>query len=205
MGDRSDHGDTNFGCASEEDRVRFLESIRAQIESCQDPFSHEQLCRQLRRYALFLKARPMAGREQDVDDVLQDVAVRVLEAEQSGREIVHFRAWMGRVVQHCVADSYRDLYRRRTFQRLDTDNRCAVDESFEEFETDEVLATLMERAKLSASQRETVRLYFHGSKPHEVADGCGRSAGSVRTELVRIRKKLQECGGELLRSMLRSA
>ena len=209
MGDRSYHVDTSRAVQRDdhsrsgelEQRQDALNSVIESASSLTSREERDELCRQLRRYAAMLARRPMMGRDQDIEDVLQDAAVRALESMASGRAIHHLPAWLRRVVRNCVADSYRDHYRRKAMLSLESDPRSCDEAFFAEFEASELLELLMCRAELTDEQRETVRLYFDGKKPHEVASACGRTPGSIRTELVRIRRKLQDRGGDLLRSL----
>lgn len=131
----------------------------------------------------------------DVADVLQETNAVLWQKRDRFEPGTNFLAWAFRIARYEVL---RELHRRRRRGHVTfSEEAVAVLASIEpEDETAEDLLSALDLCldKLSESQREIVReRYTPGQSLEELATRTGRTAGSLRIALLRIREILRHC------------
>jgi RNA polymerase sigma-70 factor (ECF subfamily) len=146
-----------------------------------------------------LAGGPTAAGGPDVDDLSQEVFLRVLAYRHSYAARATFATWLYRIALNVT----RDAARRRTARRklLDhTPREVAVESPLEAASRDEVRRQVSAAlAGLPAKLREPLVLrHFGGLTFAEVADVLGEPVGTVRSRvalgLVRLREDLERHG-----------
>lgn len=147
----------------------------------------EQFERVIRTYAdmVYRLAYAHLRNPADADDVFQDVFLKYAEKAPAFASEEHRRAWLIRVtVNRC-----RSLYRSNWWKRLvplEEAVTAAVPAPADP-ELDEALA------KLPAKYRTVIHLhYFENYGASEIAALTGQRASSVRAQLTRARRLLEE-------------
>lgn len=142
-------------------------------------------------------ARSMLGNEQDVEDVVQDVAVRAIAARRSFRGDSDVCTWVHRILVNRCNDLIASRVRRR---------QAVTDEAFDELWADPgytvdptvVEALVADReeltdalARLSPAQRSVVVLHdAHGWKLRDIAELIDAPLPTVKSHLRRGRRAM---------------
>jgi RNA polymerase sigma-70 factor (ECF subfamily) len=131
-------------------------------------------------------------RDQDaVDDICQEVFVRLWTVSRDGRAPELPGAWMHRVAHNLAVSGGR---RRRTAERA-TERLAAygtvpsVEETVLRRQDDEQLAAALGR--VSSSDRDVMLLAAYGYRGSEISARMGRSEAATRTLLSRARTRLR--------------
>lgn len=137
------------------------------------------------RYAntVYRLAYSMVRAKSDADDVFQEVFLRYFRSAPDFTSAEHQKAWLLRVTLNCAKKLLSNAYLRNR-ARLTDDIPLATPEE----------SGLMEAlGRLSPAYRSVIHLYYYeGYRAEEIAQLLHRSAGTVRTQLVRARAQLKE-------------
>lgn len=147
----------------------------------------------LRAYVLSL----LAGRRDQVDDVLQEAALFIWNNREKLAEIENFNAWAFRIAYFKAQSKRRDLARDRhtVFSEELFEQLAEAGESRFGDASERRLKTLAECVqKASADDRALlVWRYVENRALTELAALTGRSADSVHQRVCRLRKSLRLC------------
>jgi RNA polymerase sigma-70 factor (ECF subfamily) len=131
----------------------------------------------------------------DAQDILQDVAVAILDGHSPPPADAQFIAWSIGIARHKIADHFR---RRNRLQLLMEDHVLqGVADAFvahahawtdQGHALEQCLGTVKGEAKHLLDLR-----YREGHSPQEIARRLGRSSDAIRAALLRVRKALREC------------
>jgi len=150
------------------------------------------------------RLRPFVARRvpsADVDDVLQDVFLRVQRALPELREEERFGAWMYRVARSAIADSHRQRSRHPVLAAEEPAVLVATEASDPtplETEVAEYLVTLIDR--LPSPYREALTLTeLEGLTQQAAAHALGLSLSGAKSRVQRGREKLRALLGECCR------
>jgi RNA polymerase sigma-70 factor, ECF subfamily len=125
----------------------------------------------------------------DVDDVAQQVFVRMCQRLATLRDATLFEPWLYQLARRASID----FTRRERFRRLWAPFEALIGEPHPaptRNETHDHLHELL--AKLSALDRELILLAGEGHTYEEIAQRQRRSRGSVKARLARVREWLRE-------------
>jgi RNA polymerase sigma-70 factor (ECF subfamily) len=131
----------------------------------------------------------------DAQDILQDVAVAILDGHslpQSGGDLT---AWAIGIARHKIADHFRRM--KRTQRLMGEEVLQDVADAFaaqHEVWTAEghALEHCLQRVKGEARDLLDLR-YRDGYSPQEIARRLGRTSEAIRASLLRVRRGLREC------------
>lgn len=131
----------------------------------------------------------------DRDDVLQEIAVAVLESFERYDPERPFAAWAMRIAQHQV---YRYLRRERRDRHVfDEGTAELIGEALTALEPTELRGLVHLRScveELPRDAREICELrYGEDLKPAAIAAKLGRNANGIAKALQRVRERLREC------------
>ena len=158
----------------------------------------DELERRLRPYV----ARRMASAS-DVDDILQEIFVRVHQGLASLRDGERFGGWVYRIAEHVIADSAR-ARAREPFVRApelpehpDTD---ADPDEVSELQSSLGTCVALFVARLPSPYREAVTLTeLEGLTQQDAADMLGISLSGMKSRVQRGREKLRDMFEECCR------
>lgn len=156
---------------------------------------------------LYRTVRSMVRTEDQTLDIQQEAYVYAFTHLDQLGEPAKFRAWL-----HTIAvNRTRSVLRRQTallFSELETEEGSGLPEladespdnspelALERKETAELIREILD--SLSAGQRLLVGLYYYEQIPlHKIAEDLGVSAGTVKTQLFRSRKKIESAVEQL--------
>lgn len=131
------------------------------------------------------------------DDVFQETFMALWRSGKPFADEEHIRRWLLRVAAYKSKDSLRSA--SRCMRRNDP-----LDETIEgsiaapaEPEADEEVWSLV--ARLPDDMRAALVMHYcEGYSTEEIADACGCAHATVRTRLLRARRKLEKMLGEVL-------
>jgi RNA polymerase sigma-70 factor (ECF subfamily) len=131
----------------------------------------------------------------DAQDILQDVAVAVLDGQSLAPSEEAFVAWTIGIARHKIADHFRR--EKRLHGTMDEELLQSVATAFvnrAEVWTaeDNALEQCLQSVKGEARHVLDLR-YRDGHSPQEIARRLGRTSEAIRASLLRIRKGLREC------------
>jgi RNA polymerase sigma-70 factor (ECF subfamily) len=131
----------------------------------------------------------------DAQDILQDVAVAILDGHSPPPADAGFIAWSIGIARHKIADHFR---RQNRLQALMEDRVLqGVADAFvaqAHAWTDEghALEQCLGGVKGEAKHLLDLR-YREGHSPQEIARKLGRSSDAIRASLMRVRRSLRDC------------
>jgi RNA polymerase sigma-70 factor, ECF subfamily len=143
------------------------------------------------------------GNEAEIEDLLQEVFLRVHQNAESLQEPERMVSWVFQITRNAIIDHYRSAERRRELPAgLATEieqekNVMAVEEESEaKYELSHCLRPMIDR--LSPEYREAIRLVeLEGLTNQEAATKLGLSVPGMKSRVQRgrqqIRKMLDEC------------
>lgn len=142
-----------------------------------------------RTYALALR---MTGNQQEAEEAVQDVWVRVWERLASFKGDSAFTTWLHRIAVNVTLDHLRRRGRHeRRSAPLDhpaVKSRSALpDRPLDRMDLEKAIAGLPEGARTAFVLHEV-----EGLKCREVAEAIGRAEGTVKAQLFRARQLLME-------------
>lgn len=124
------------------------------------------------------------GNHADAEDICQDVFLTLARKNPSFEAEENRRAWLIRVTINRTASLWRTPWKRRVTLGDEPARHCASNPQ------DTQLADAL--AVLSKDDRTLIQLYyFEGFKTDEIAVLLGRRHATVRTQLMRARKRLK--------------
>lgn len=143
------------------------------------------------------------GNEAEIEDLLQEVFLRVHQNAQSLQEPERMVTWVFQITRNAIIDHYRSAERRRELPaglpaEIDREkNVIGIEEESEaKYELSRCLRPMIDR--LSPEYREAVRLVeLEGLTNQEAATKLGLSVPGMKSRVQRgrqqIRKMLDEC------------
>ena len=143
------------------------------------------------------------GNEAEIEDLLQEVFLRVHQNAQSLQEPERMVSWVFQITRNAIVDHYRSAQRRRELPaglatEIERDkNLMAVEEENEaKYELSHCLRPMIDR--LSPDYREAIRLVeLEGLTNQEAAIKLGVSVPGMKSRVQRgrqqIRKMLDQC------------
>lgn len=136
-------------------------------------------------------ARHVLGRDDRLDDVVQDIWLRVLRALPQLRDAARFRAWLFGIVRRSVMDALRRRYAEPEPVPLDETQVAATDDADDD--RAEAIALMRERlGLLPAAEREVLDLFYLQSLSQaQIAEVCEIPVGTVKSRLFRARRLLR--------------
>lgn len=148
----------------------------------------------IERYAERLRgyARRVAAQEAEVDDLVQDIWLRVLRGLPGLRDSARFRSWLFGIAHRVLIDRLRSRYAAPVEDSTEADDRPLADEA--DLQQDHVDRDQVERgmAVLSPPDREAVWLFhFEQLTLDEIAAATSVPVGTVKSRLHRARKQMR--------------
>lgn len=169
-----------------------------------DPQAFEEIVRRYQRL-IFNIVYHYLGRRNDVEDLAQEVFLRLfssLGSFDSGRPL---QPWIARIAVNCCLDELRRPSKRRTvlFSDLDKEEEGKVQFFFERFSGPEGLTTeeadecfrLLQKLMEKLNKKDKMAFVLReveGLSYSEVAKSLGTSELGARIRVSRSRKKLQQ-------------
>lgn len=131
----------------------------------------------------------------DAQDILQDVAVAILNGHSLPPSDETFTAWAIGIARHKIADHFRR--KKRLHVMMGDDVLQVVADAFAaraDVWTAEghALERCLSRVKGDARRLLDLR-YRDGHSPQEMARRLGRTSDAIRASLLRVRRGLREC------------
>lgn len=139
----------------------------------------------IRKYAdmVYRLALSYTHNRMDADDVFQETFLRYVRRQPEFESEVHEKAWFVRVTVNCAKSLLTSPWRKRT-QVLDGRESYTMEE---EHQLDEALA------QLKPEERTLIHLYYYeGYKTDEIAGILKKKPSTIRSQLTRARRKLEE-------------
>ncbi|MBY0756036.1 sigma-70 family RNA polymerase sigma factor [Clostridium sardiniense] len=143
------------------------------------------------KLSLYKVARGMLKRECDIEDAIQNTIMKAFEGISSLRNNSYFKTWLIRIlINECnvilksnkresltdVSEGFNELRHNDEYENLDVTNAVNM---------------------LEVDLREVIVLYyFEDFKQKDISEILGIKEGTVRTRLLRAKKKLKEILGE---------
>ena len=144
------------------------------------------------------------GNEAEIEDLLQEVFLRVHQNAESLQEPERMVSWVFQITRNAIIDHYRSAERRRELPaglatEIEEDKKAMAveeDESEAKYELSHCLRPMIDR--LSPEYREAIRLVeLDGLTNQEAATKLGLSVPGMKSRVQRgrqqIRKMLDEC------------
>ena len=148
-----------------------------------------------RYYSLLLThAAGILGNNHDAEDVMQDLALKIIEHEDFFQNVHNRKAYLFETVHNLSLDLYRKNKRRdNTTTELVPNTLPGISESgYHRFEDRDLIHRLLEHCS-SDIRSVIIRFAFHGHKISEIAEDLGVSPNSlskrIRRALHKIRKR----------------
>jgi RNA polymerase sigma-70 factor (ECF subfamily) len=143
------------------------------------------------------RLRPYVGRRvaspADVEDVLQEIFVRVHRGLSALRDSESFGGWVYRIAQSCIADAAR-ARQRSPWQRVDETPELAApaaDES-DDLESELGACVALFVARLPAPYREAITLTeLEGLTQKQAAEMLGVTLAAMKSRTLRGREKIR--------------
>jgi RNA polymerase sigma-70 factor (ECF subfamily) len=131
----------------------------------------------------------------DAQDILQDVAVAVLDGHSGPPADVPFTAWTIGIARHKVADYFRQ--KKRPHATMGEEVLQVVADAFASHADrwtaeGDALEHCLRRVRGDAKKLLELR-YREGHSPQEIARQLGRTSDAIRASLLRVRRTLREC------------
>lgn len=125
------------------------------------------------------------GSHSDAEDICQEVFLTLARKNPDFEKEENRRAWLIRITVNRANSLWRTPWKRRVVLNDDSLKQYA------EAPCDSTLADAL--AELRGDDRMLLQLhYFEGFKTDEIAAMLGRNPGTVRTQLMRARKRLKD-------------
>lgn len=123
----------------------------------------------------------------DAEDVLQNVFLKLLQANEEFESEEHLRRWLIRVTVNCCKDFCSSFWKRRIVRIDETMNNYS-----QEFTTNEKSDLYEAVMELPQKYRLVTHLYYYEDySVKEIAQFLKIKETTVQTQLLRARKKLQ--------------
>lgn len=143
------------------------------------------------KLSLYKVARGMLKRECDIEDAIQNTIMKALESINSLKNNNYFKTWLIRILINECNIILRNNKRENLVDISEGFNGLSHDDLYENLDITNAVNML------EIDLREVVVLYyFEDFKQKDIADILGIKEGTVRTRLLRAKKKLKEALGE---------
>jgi len=152
-----------------------------------------QLVTRYRRKVFAMSARFARDRD-DLDDICQDIFIKVYENLGKFRSDAPFEHWLSRIAIRTCYDALRKRRKEKGNVPLDTIHYQIAAESGEDHLVAEQARTLLEKgmAQLNPAERLVITLLELEEKPvREIAELTGWSETNVKVRAFRARQKLK--------------
>lgn len=124
----------------------------------------------------------------DIDDVLQEVCLRVMQKIHTLREPERFRPWLAVIVRRQALGFLRQKHPAMSLENLTSEFGTSDPALVQRQEYDDVIAAIME---LPEKYRQVILLkYYHNYDYAEIAEILDCSVCAVQTRLFRARKMI---------------
>jgi RNA polymerase sigma-70 factor (ECF subfamily) len=150
--------------------------------------------------ALYAYAAKLLGNAHDAHNVVQQANLVLWKKANEFEPGTDFLAWASRVVYFQALAHVRDVKRQRLVFDEELVAKLATMNSAEDVDERRIaLRSCLE--ELRRSQRDLIRCrYYDGESTKTIAAQTGKSQGSVRNSLMRIRQALSRCIGNKMRT-----
>jgi RNA polymerase sigma-70 factor (ECF subfamily) len=131
----------------------------------------------------------------DAQDILQDVAVAILDSNSQPPADAGFTAWAIGIARHKIADHFRRQKRQQIVmeeQVLQGLANAFATQTEAWTAEGHALEQCLGNVKGEAKHLLDLR-YREGHSPQEMARNMGRSSEAIRASLLRVRRALREC------------
>ncbi len=204
-------GDQNSDYShSERERSPVIDDTEYLIEGCVagDRRAQLQIFRRYREVVLNLVYR-LLGTGHDVDDVTQQVFIRLFQSLSGFKGLSSLDTWVYRVTSRVCTDQLRHKYRKRKIEVVsggdDITATAKAPESYgpaHEFEKKQLHETISDAlGKLNMEKRLVIVMFeIEGRSLEEIAATVEKPVGTVKSRLFHARKELKKH----LRNQLRS-
>lgn len=143
------------------------------------------------KLSLYKVARGMLKRECDIEDAIQNTIMKALEGISSLRNNSYFKTWLIRILINECNIILRNNKRENLVDVSEGFSGLRHDDKYENLDITNAVNML------EIDLREVVVLYyFEDFKQKDIADILDIKEGTVRTRLLRAKKKLKEALGE---------
>jgi RNA polymerase sigma-70 factor, ECF subfamily len=178
--------------------MKLLESELADERIIEDVLSGRegafiQLVNRYKRKVFAMSARFARDRD-DLDDICQDIFIKIYENLGKFRSDAPFEHWLSRIAIRTCYDALRKRRKEKGNVPLDTIHYQIAAESGEDLLIAEQARTLLEMgmAKLNPAERLVITLLELEEKPvREIAELTGWSETNVKVRAFRARQKLK--------------
>jgi RNA polymerase sigma-70 factor (ECF subfamily) len=153
-----------------------------------------QLVNRYRRKVFAMSARFARDRD-DLDDICQDIFIKIYENLGKFRSDAPFEHWLSRIAIRTCYDALRKRRKEKGNVSLDVVHFQIAAESGEELLAAEEARSLLEKgmAQLNPAERLVITLLELEEKPvREIADLTGWSETNVKVRAFRARRKLKQ-------------
>ena len=131
-------------------------------------------------------------REDDAQEVFQEVFLRLFQKEREFREEEHRKAWLIRVTINCCNSHFTAPWRKNIDSLDDAIMSQIPDETTEECELGDGPDVYAEVLKLPQNMREVILLYYYEEMSiREISQVLQTSEVNVKKRLSRARQKLK--------------
>lgn len=187
---------------SERERSPVIDDTEHLIEGCVagDRRAQLEIFRKYREVVLNLVYR-LLGTGHDVDDVTQQVFIRLFESLNGFKGLSSLDTWVYRVTSRVCTDQLRYKYRKRKIEMISDGEEITATarapESYgpaHEYEKKQLHATVSQALdKLNSEKRLVVVMFeIEGRSLEEIAATIGRPVGTVKSRLFHARKELKK-------------
>jgi RNA polymerase sigma-70 factor (ECF subfamily) len=131
----------------------------------------------------------------DAQDILQDVAVALLDGQSLPPSGGNFTAWAIGIARHKIADHFRRIKRLHPIMgdQLLQDVADAFAAKADVWTAEgHALEQCVDHVKGNSRRLLDLR-YRDGHSPQEIANKLGRTSDAIRASLLRIRRGLRDC------------
>lgn len=143
------------------------------------------------KLSLYKIARGMLKRECDIEDATQNTIMKALESINSLKNNNYFKTWLIRILINECNIILRNNKRENLVNVSEGFSGLRHDDKYENLDITNAVNML------EIDLREVVVLYyFEDFKQKDIAEILGIKEGTVRTRLLRAKKKLKEALGE---------
>lgn len=143
------------------------------------------------KLSLYKVARGMLKRECDIEDAIQNTIMKALESINSLKNNNYFKTWLIRILINECNIILRNNKRENLVDVSEGFSGLRHDDKYENLDITNAVNML------EIDLREVVVLYyFEDFKQKDISEILGIKEGTVRTRLLRAKKKLKEALGE---------
>ncbi len=151
------------------------------------------------RLRAFIRGR--VSTEEDAEDVLQEVFLKIHRQACSVEDQGKVQAWVYRIARNAIVDHYRDRERREQLEGESTENLMPVAPEDHGDVHEEILSCLIPMIEqLPTKYRDALRLAdVEGLPQQEVAQRLGLSLSGAKSRIQRARRGLGKTLGDCCR------